>query len=250
MTKAVEKVLDDGKEFYNDDRDETGRRERGEQGRSLDKGLWISTGQFSKTKFKVGDHVRVEIKQKTFEKGYEPNFDNELYVITTVLREDPNLHSLKDPDDGEDILGNLNKYGNSGDAYFDRPEGGDEAEGGEDETIIDEDDFIDHLNQTADKLDEAKTSTFRDENREDKYEKRKRRTDELRTYGKFDTIRGEFVRRLLGSEYRIDLNDGENSKEFIDHLDSTKHERKFNGTVVGYIGTNGAYRMSESGIER
>jgi hypothetical protein len=32
---------------------------------------------FPKPKFKVGDHVKVEVKHKTFEKGYEPNFDNE-----------------------------------------------------------------------------------------------------------------------------------------------------------------------------
>ena len=31
----------------------------------------------------------------------------------------------------------------------DRPEGNDGAEGDEDETVIDEDDFIDHLDQTV-----------------------------------------------------------------------------------------------------
>ena len=60
---------------------------------------------FPDPKFKVGDHVRVEIKHKTFEKGYEPNFDNEVYVVTSVFRGDPNMYSLKDPEDGEDILG-------------------------------------------------------------------------------------------------------------------------------------------------
>jgi hypothetical protein len=60
---------------------------------------------FPKPKFKVGDHVRLEIKHKTFVKGYEPNFDNELYVITAVFRGDPNMYSLRDPEDGGDILG-------------------------------------------------------------------------------------------------------------------------------------------------
>ena len=60
---------------------------------------------FPDPKFKVGDHVRVEIKHKTFEKGYEPNVDNEVYVVTSVFRGDPNMYSLKDPEDGEDILG-------------------------------------------------------------------------------------------------------------------------------------------------
>jgi hypothetical protein len=41
---------------------------------------------FPDPKFKVGNHVRVEIKHKTFEKGYEPNFDNEVYVVTAVFR--------------------------------------------------------------------------------------------------------------------------------------------------------------------
>ncbi|CAB3992193.1 Hypothetical predicted protein [Paramuricea clavata] len=60
---------------------------------------------FPKPKFKVGDHVRVEIKYKAFEKGNEPIFDSELYVITAVFRGDPNMYSLRDPEDGEDILG-------------------------------------------------------------------------------------------------------------------------------------------------
>jgi hypothetical protein len=56
---------------------------------------------FPEPKFKDGDHVRVEIKHKTFEKGYEPNFDNELYVVTAVFRGDPNTYSLRNPEDGE-----------------------------------------------------------------------------------------------------------------------------------------------------
>jgi hypothetical protein len=60
---------------------------------------------FPEPKFGVGDHVRVEVKHRTFEKGYEPNFDNEVYAITSVFRGDPNMYSLKDPEDGEDILG-------------------------------------------------------------------------------------------------------------------------------------------------
>jgi hypothetical protein len=56
----------------------------------------------------------------------------------------------------------------------------------------------------------VKTSSFCEENKDDSYRRRKRQTDELRTYGKFDIIKGEFARRLLGSEYRIDLNDGKN----------------------------------------
>jgi hypothetical protein len=58
-------------------------------------------------------------------------------------------------------------------------------------------------------------SSFREENKDDSYRRRKRQTDELYTYGKFDVIKGEFVRKLLGSEYRINTTDGQNSREFI-----------------------------------
>ncbi|CAB4012583.1 uncharacterized transposon-derived [Paramuricea clavata] len=46
---------------------------------------------FPKPKFKVGVHVREEIKHKTFEKGYEPTLDNELYVVTAVFMGNPNM---------------------------------------------------------------------------------------------------------------------------------------------------------------
>ena len=60
--------------------------------------------------------------------------------------------------------------------FNDRPEGGDEAEGGEDETRIDDEDaFVDYLNQTVDGLSEAKASSFREENKDDTYKRRKSR---------------------------------------------------------------------------
>ncbi|CAB3998073.1 uncharacterized transposon-derived [Paramuricea clavata] len=154
---------------------------------------------FPDPKFKVGDHVRVEIKHKTFEKGYEPNFDNEVYVVTAVFRGDPNMYSLKDP---EDELDNLNL-----------PEG---AEGGEDDTVIDdtpidEDDFLSGLTDDQ-RLDDAKTSSFREENRDDSYRNKKKQLDELSTYGKFDDI---------------------------------KNKLTFSGNDVAYIDTRGAYNLSK-----
>jgi hypothetical protein len=127
---------------------------------------------------------------------------------------------------------------------FDRPEGGDEAEGGEDETVIDEDDFNDPLEQTVDELDEVKTSSFPKEHEKEKYERRKKQINKLYVIGKFNDIKGEFVRKLLRSEYRIDPTDGQNSREFISRLDITKYKLTFDGTEVGYIDTGGAYRMS------
>ncbi|CAB4023669.1 Hypothetical predicted protein [Paramuricea clavata] len=128
-----------------------------------------------------------------------------------------------------------------------RPEG---AEGGEDETVIDdtpvdEDDFLSELDDDQ-RLDDVKTSSFREENRDDSYRKRKKQLDELSTFGKFDDIKIEYVRRLFRTEYRIDPTDGRNSKEFISSLDITKNKLTFNGADVAYIDTGGTYRMSEN----
>ena len=129
------------------------------------------------------------------------------------------------------------------DLFNDRPEGTDEAEGGEDETAIDEDDFLDQLDRTAD---EVKTSSFRDENKDDTYRRRKEQINRLYVIGKFNDIKGEFARRLLKSEYRIDPTDLQNAREFISRLDITKHKLTFDGTVIGYIDTSGAFKMSEN----
>ena len=129
------------------------------------------------------------------------------------------------------------------DLFNDRPERTDEAEGGEDETAIDEDDFLDQLDRTAD---EVKTSSFRDENKDDTYRRRMEQINRLYVIGKFNDIKGEFARRLLKSEYRIDPTDLQNSREFISRLDITKHKLIFDGTVIGYIDTSGAFKMSEN----
>ena len=127
---------------------------------------------------------------------------------------------------------------------FDQPEG---AEGGEDETVIDdtpidEDDFLSGI----DGLDDARTSSFREENRDDKYAKRKRQLNELSTYGNFDNIKAEYVKRLFQTEYRIDPSDGQNSKEFVSSLDITKSKLTFNGADVAYIDTGGNFKMTEN----
>jgi hypothetical protein len=123
-----------------------------------------------------------------------------------------------------------------------RPEG---AEGGEDETVIDntpidEDDFLSGL----DGLDDAKTSSFREENRDDGFPKRKIQLNELSTYGKFDDIKVEYVKRLQGSDYRINANDGPISRDLLSSLDITKNKLTYKGTEVAYIDTNGIYRHS------
>jgi len=47
-------------------------------------------------KFKVGDKVRISRTKITFEKGYLPNWSEELYVIENVLKTIPITYKLKD----------------------------------------------------------------------------------------------------------------------------------------------------------
>jgi hypothetical protein len=90
----------------------------------------------------------------------------------------------------------------------------------------------------------VKTSSFRKENEKEKYRRRREQLNRLYVIGKFNDIKGEFARKLLSSEYRIDPTDGQNSREFISRLDITKHKLTFDGTVIGYIDTSGAFKMS------
>jgi hypothetical protein len=129
---------------------------------------------------------------------------------------------------------------------YNQPEG---AEGGDeaviDDTPINEDDFQDGLTDN-DRLDDAKISSFREENKDDSYRRRKKQLHELSTYGKFDDIKGEYVRRLLRSNYHINPDDGPSSKNFISLLDITKNKLKFSGVEIAYIGTDGMYRFSNN----
>ena len=56
-------------------------------------------------KFRVGDTVRVIEYKNVFAKGYKANFLEEIYDVTRVVRGDPNVYELKDPEDGEPIFG-------------------------------------------------------------------------------------------------------------------------------------------------
>ena len=51
-------------------------------------------------KFRVGDTVRVSKYKSIFGKGYEANFTEEIFKISRVLREDPNMYEIEDHDVG------------------------------------------------------------------------------------------------------------------------------------------------------
>lgn len=57
-----------------------------------------------KTKFKVGDMVRISKAKKTFEKGYRPNWTREVFKIVKVYKKERPEYRIQDLM-GEDILG-------------------------------------------------------------------------------------------------------------------------------------------------
>ena len=66
------------------------------------------TGCASKPIFKIGDRVRLPIIKNTFEKGYTPNWTEEIFEITNVIKSNPISYKVKDLH-GEPILGSFQK---------------------------------------------------------------------------------------------------------------------------------------------
>ena len=51
----------------------------------------------SKRKFKVGDKVGIsKYKRKTFDKGYTPNWTEEIFIVDKIQYTNPNTYKIKD----------------------------------------------------------------------------------------------------------------------------------------------------------
>ena len=59
-----------------------------------------------KPKFKIGDRVRILKKKKTFEKGFPPNWADELFIVSGVRLTKPVTYNIKDLK-GETIKGSF-----------------------------------------------------------------------------------------------------------------------------------------------
>ena len=61
----------------------------------------------SKPKFKIGDKVRIsKYKRKTFDKGYTPNWTEEVFIVDTIQYTNPITYKLKDLNN-EEIKGSF-----------------------------------------------------------------------------------------------------------------------------------------------
>jgi hypothetical protein len=53
-------------------------------------------------KFKVGDHVRISRAKHVFEKGYVPNWTEEVFIVDKRIRKLPPIYKVKDLN-GEEV---------------------------------------------------------------------------------------------------------------------------------------------------
>lgn len=58
--------------------------------------LRTSKMSIKKPKFKVGDIVRISKKKSIFEKGYKPNWSEELFIVTLLKNTVPRTYKIKD----------------------------------------------------------------------------------------------------------------------------------------------------------
>lgn len=62
-----------------------------------------------KSKFRIGDHVRISKYKSVFDKGYTPNWTTEIFKIRKVQHTDPYTYLLQD-EKGNPILGGFYEY--------------------------------------------------------------------------------------------------------------------------------------------
>ncbi|CAB3977330.1 integrase core domain-containing [Paramuricea clavata] len=175
---------------------------------------------FPKPKFKVGDNVHAIPGYKTFKKGYTKNFFEEAYEVTEVFRGDPNMYKLRDPDDDKYILGR----------YYE-PELSLDLSGLED---LDRQD------------DELWMMDFKGNNEDDTSTKRKREINSLYTTGSYVNLKSEYMKKLFTEDYRVNPNDGPNSKDLFSRLNVDGYWLTFDDVKVAFIDRNGNYLLSKN----
>lgn len=62
-----------------------------------------------KTKFKVNDYVRISKYRSAFDKGYTPNWTNEVFIVKAVQHTNPTTYLLQDQQ-GQDVFGGFYDY--------------------------------------------------------------------------------------------------------------------------------------------
>ncbi|CAB3987900.1 Hypothetical predicted protein [Paramuricea clavata] len=109
--------------------------------------------------------------------------------------------------------------------------------------------FGDDLRETTlDDLDrrnnEVWLSDFKRQNENEKNTKRKKETNSLHTTGSSVGLKSEYMKKLFGNDYKLNPNDGPNSKDLFSRLNTHGYWLTFDNIDVAFIEKNGEYKLS------
>ena len=74
--------------------------------RNNNKRVYIDEHNENRSRFKVGDRVRISKFKNIFAKGYTPNWSKEIFIVNKINHTVPYTYDLKDLND-EEIIGSF-----------------------------------------------------------------------------------------------------------------------------------------------
>ena len=114
-TKLYEHMTATGKNVYYDDLDDVVNKYNNTKHSTIkmkpidvgnNKRVYIDEHNEKRSRFKVGDRVRISKFKNIFVKGYTPNWSSEILIVDKVNETVPYTYNLKDLND-EEILGSF-----------------------------------------------------------------------------------------------------------------------------------------------
>ena len=99
-------VLDDVVNKYNNTKHSTIKMKPINVRDNNNKSVYIDEHNKKRSRFKVGDRVRISKFKNIFAKGYTPNWSKEIFIVDKINDTEPYTYNLKDLND-EEIIGNF-----------------------------------------------------------------------------------------------------------------------------------------------
>ena len=99
-------VLDDVVNKYNNTKHSTIKMKPIDVGDNNNKRVYIDEHNEKRSRFKVGDRVRISKFKNIFAKGYTPNWSKEIFIVDKINDTVPYTYNLKDLND-EEIIGSF-----------------------------------------------------------------------------------------------------------------------------------------------
>ena len=98
-------VLDDIVTEYNNTKHNTIKMKPKDVGNN-NKRVYIDEHNEKRSRFKVGDRVRISKFKNIFAKGYTPNWSREIFIVNKINDTVPYMYNIKDLND-EEIIGSF-----------------------------------------------------------------------------------------------------------------------------------------------